>query len=376
MPMCIAFRHNAIILALALAAGLLPFTSLGLTVENIEQIKIYAPPTTATLVQKIDASAWSPSSPDPAGIVYLDHLGTLLVSDSEVNEMDMFTGYNLFHVGLDGKLISTTTTIDSDGNGISDEPTGIAYNPSNQYDRPSLFMSDDTGPRTVYELDSGPDKVFNTGDEIVSSYKLSELFNTPDFLGYDPEGLTYDVTRDALHIVDGAGDKIYSVEAVNGIFGDGDDQMTSFDTTALGVVDPEGIAYDPIFDLLYIIGRKSDNTVQQVDPTTGELVGTIDISGANVKSGAGLAFAPSSDPNDDPSVMNLYVADRGVDNNTDPNENDGMVYELTFPRSTGFETSDWPIATFSTRLHPSRTAQRPRIEPLSSGAREKAPIWW
>jgi hypothetical protein len=28
--------------------------------------------------------------------------------------------------------------------------------------------------------------------------------------------------------------------------------------------------------------------------------------------------------------MSLYVVDRGVDNNSDPNENDGKVYEFIF----------------------------------------------
>ncbi|MGD9046937.1 MAG: PKD domain-containing protein, partial [Anaerolineae bacterium] len=35
-----------------------------------------------------------------------------------------------------------------------------------------------------------------------------------------------------------------------------------------------------------------------------------------------------------PRVMNLYVADRGVDNNSDPLENDGRIYELYVPAPT------------------------------------------
>ncbi len=139
-----------------------------------------------------------------------------------------------------------------------------------------------------------------------------------------------------MHIVDGVNNVVFTINpGPNGIFDGiasegGDDIETSFDTLALGVTDPEGIAYEPVFDLLYIISRESDDTVYQVDPTTGALVGMIDISAANVKSGAGLAFAPSSDPNDDPSVMNLYMVDRGVDNTVDPNENDGRVFEFSF----------------------------------------------
>ena len=44
-------------------------------------------PTSVTLAHTILTSQWSPPSPDPADIVYISHLGTLLVADSEVDEM-------------------------------------------------------------------------------------------------------------------------------------------------------------------------------------------------------------------------------------------------------------------------------------------------
>jgi len=64
----------------------------------------------------------------------------------------------------------------------------------------------------------------------------------------------------------------------------------------------------------------SDTLIAHVT-TAGELLRTIDISSANAIKPAGLAYAPSQ--------MNLYIVDRGVDNNSDPNENDGMVYEFS-----------------------------------------------
>jgi hypothetical protein len=91
----------------------------------------------ATLVRTTDASMWSPPSPDSAGIVYIDAFNTLLVCDSEVNEIPaLFTGDNLFKIDLSGTLLDTLTTFN-----FSDEPTGVAYNPYNNH----LFFSDDTG---------------------------------------------------------------------------------------------------------------------------------------------------------------------------------------------------------------------------------------
>jgi hypothetical protein len=54
----------------------------------------------------------------------------------------------------------------------------------------------------------------------------------------------------------------------------GDDIVTSFDTTILGIIDPEGIAYDPVYDLLYIIATQ--DSIAQVT-STGTLVGMLDI---------------------------------------------------------------------------------------------------
>ena len=108
---------------------------------------------TASLVQVIDASQFSPPSLDTAGIGYLNTTDTLLVSDSEVNEMPIFTGDNLFDITAGGILLNTLTTIS-----FSDEPTGVAVNPANGH----WFFSDDTGTRSVYELDPGDDGLYNT----------------------------------------------------------------------------------------------------------------------------------------------------------------------------------------------------------------------
>ena len=101
---------------------------------------------TASLIQVIDASAFNPPSPDTAGIAYIDSEDRLLVTDSEVNEMPIFTGDNVFEVTRVGVLFDTFTTI-----AFSDEPTGIAYNPANQ----NCFISDDDDARTIYVIDPG-----------------------------------------------------------------------------------------------------------------------------------------------------------------------------------------------------------------------------
>ena len=266
-----------------------------------------------SLVQVIDTSQFSPPSPDSAGIAYLSASDTLLMSDSEVNEMPIFTGDNLFEMTLSGNLINTLTTIS-----FSNEPTGVAYNPANEH----IFISDDSA-REIFEVNPGPDGLYDTDDDIVTA------FDTRAFDSTDPEGVAFDSWQGVLFIADGLNNEIYRVSpGSNGIFDGlppgGDDSWSSFDTGVLGVNDPEGITFDTDNGLLYIVGDPSDSMAHVT--REGALVRMVDISAANARKPAGLGYAPSSVI---PSAMNIYITERGVDNNSDPNENDGRVYEIS-----------------------------------------------
>ena len=68
-------------------------------------------------------------------------------------------------------------------------------------------------------------------------------------------------------------DKLNSVKVVKGIFGDGDDQVSSFDISNY-VNDAEGIAFDQSSGFLYVVGRKKidfdiGHQVAQINPVNG-----------------------------------------------------------------------------------------------------------
>jgi hypothetical protein len=276
---------------------------------------------TGLLVNTIEAWKFNPPSPDTSGITYLSNSNSLLMSDSEVNEMPIYAGANVFRTNLSGNNLSETFTTLS----FSNEPTGVSVNPSNQH----LFFSDDTGDRSVYELNPGPDGTYETADDVVTSF-LTETFNPSSM---DPEGVAFDPSQGVIFVVDGVNAEVYRVSpGANGLFDGeppaGDDQVTNFDTAQHGITDPEGITINPFTGNLYIVGRPVDTLAELTN--SGDLVQTIDISAANAVKPAGLVYAPSSQ---NPSEWNIYIAARGVDNNSDPNENDGEVYELTMPPS-------------------------------------------
>lgn len=279
----------------------------------------------ATLIQTIDVSAYDPPSPDTAGIAYIYHSNSLLFSDSELNEMPIFTGDNLFEIETNGTLITTTTTTD-----FTTEPTGVAYNPDNEH----VFISNDDGKK-VYEVNAGPDSLYGTVDDIVTSFKTSAFGAT------DPEGITYNAVQSKLYIAegifmaDGPNDEFQSEvfevsPGANGIFDGvqpaGDDQVSHFDTASWGITDPEGITSDPVSGNLYVIGKPGNHLAEF--RTDGVLVRLFDISAANAVRPAGLGYGPSSQ---DPDQMSVYITDRGIDNNSDPNENDGKIYEMSLP---------------------------------------------
>lgn len=265
------------------------------------QIQSFALTTNPPLVQTIDTSQFSPSSPDPAGITYLSFSNNLLISDSEVNESPFFGTENGFESNLLGSLIDTFDFRD-----FSREPTGITYNPANQH----LFISNDDADEIV-ELDPGADLLYDTADDIIT------ILDTRAFGSFDPEGVTFASGLGSLFVADGLNSEVYQI-ATDGTL------ISSFDTSSLGVNDPEGIEYDPSSGNLYIVGNPV-NTLAEVT-TSGTLVNTLDISAANPVKPAGLALGPNSQNS---SERSIYITDRGIDNNADPNENDGKVYEFS-----------------------------------------------
>ncbi len=273
--------------------------------------------TPATLVQTIATSAFSPPSPDPAGITYIPARDRLLMADSEVNEMPLFAGVNLWEFTNLGSVQETGVTTS-----FTNEPTGISLNPANGH----LFVSSDDD-RTVYELDPGPDGLYGTGgdDVIVSS------FGTESFGSSDPEAVAYDSLRNEVAVADGLAREVFKVSpGPNGVFDGVDDTVTQFDVAALGVDDPEGIDYNAASDTFVIADRGPDIVIEVTND--GTLIQTVDVSSAGPNPrAAGIAIAPSSV---NPSETSWYIVDRGVDNNSDPSENDGLLYEFNPPSSS------------------------------------------
>ncbi|MDZ7957339.1 MAG: hypothetical protein RMY34_05450 [Aulosira sp. DedQUE10] len=274
--------------------------------------------TMAQLVQIIKTSDFLAPSPDPSGIVYISHLGNLFLADGEVDEIDnLFKGKNLFETTLKGNYVSSNLT----GIDFTQEATGIAYNPQNRF----LYISDDDRSR-IYQVDPGKDGKYSTSDDVVSyfSTKLGSVSKS------DSEDVAFSTKTGNLWVVDGLNAEVYQYTT-------GGQLISQFDTAKLGLLDPEGIAEDPTTGNVFVVGRPQIEGGQKVYyvfevTSSGNLVRKIDISAANPNKPAGLTIAPNSQ---DPSKRSLYIVDRGDDNDDEPDENDGRIYEFLLDSNGG-----------------------------------------
>ncbi|HSJ44918.1 MAG TPA: Ig-like domain-containing protein [Euzebyales bacterium] len=303
----------------------------GVTELSLAAVTAAAAPTdTATLVRTVQTSAWSPGSPDPAGVVWTAAADELVVVDSEVDET---TGAGWHNVNL--WRSSRTGTVRGVGalwgpgasGNHSREPTGLGHDDATR----TLFVSDDSA-RAIFAVRRGADGVFGTGDDDVRSIDTSANGGT------DTEDPEFDPRSGDLFYVDGVGMEIYRVDPVDGTFANGNDAVTHFDISHLGPVDFEGLSSDPDRGTLYVGARKT----RQIFEITrdGTLVRTISASAvAGLRHISGLAVAPASDGS---GRMNLWIVDRATDNGTDPTENDGRMFEISAPNIGGGKPANRP----------------------------------
>jgi PKD repeat protein len=260
--------------------------------------------TTSSLVQTIEVWQFSPPSPDASGVTYLPGSGTLLETDSEVNEKPIYENVNQFEIALTGAASGTLINT-YDTTHFSNEPTGVAYDPSRNH----LFFSDDN-IKKIHEAD--------LNYKLVRSFAVGIL----DGKAVDPEGIAYNTRNGRLYIAGGTSETIFWIDpGLDGDFGTSDDLEGSFPATYLR--DPEGITFNTDSGNLYAVGK--DDVVAEYT-VTGSVVQLIDISDADARKPAGLAYGPSSLG----SGKSIYVSDRGVDLDSEINGGlgDGKIYEF------------------------------------------------
>lgn len=271
---------------------------------------------TATVVQTINTTLWNPASPDPSGMDYIPYMDRLVLSDGEVEETTG-AGWHGVNVWLarrqggapDGYM---NTLLASPTN---KEPAAAAYDET----RNELYFGKDGSSSAVWVYGPGNDGQFGTSDDRQLRY-----FTTYNHGVSDGEGLAFG--NGNLYVADGTGKEIWTITPGNdGIVGTADDAYSHFDVLSLGQNNPEGLDFDASTGNLWVVSNDTSSGALEVTPS-GVPVSTLARSQIPALHPGGLAIAPSSVDN---STPNVWIGDRGVDNNTDPSENDGKIIELS-----------------------------------------------
>jgi DNA-binding beta-propeller fold protein YncE len=187
---------------------------------------------------------------------------------------------------------------------FTSEPTGLAFDP---------------GTNRLYICDDDKFKIYWV-DPANPTIKLGE-FDLKHLGCNDPEDVAVNPNNGHLFIVNGdqvAGPTANSIVEIDNT----GTQVFSIINLPTEIKDSEALVYDASHDVFYVGGGfspdiwvvdHSGNILQKIDVLEGYRNG-INNAAASVKD---LELAPSSDPNDDPSTLNLYVADYGASHVSD-----------------------------------------------------------
>lgn len=140
-------------------------------------------------------------------------------------------------------------------------------------------------------------------------------FEAQQFGLQNPQGMTLDPANGRLFILDSATSRIVRIEpgpdqSFDGAAALSDGRISQVDLGQIGQTDLRSLAFNPTNGHLYLLSPAAQTMVELTE--TGQVVATCDLTPLGLRDPQGMVFAPSGDLTDDPSQMNLYLADSGL----------------------------------------------------------------
>ncbi len=122
----------------------------------------------------------------------------------------------------------------------------------------------------------------------------------------DPQGITVDPLSGSLYILDTVWSLIISLEP-DPVLGFAQPLISEIDLQVGGLYEFElrGIAFDPQTRNLFVLDPQNLRLYEVTG--AGVVVSNRDVSDMGLRNSQAMAFAPSGDLTDDPSIMSLYV---------------------------------------------------------------------
>jgi uncharacterized protein YjiK len=189
-------------------------------------------------------------------------------------------------------------------------PINLAYD--NQVGR--LLILRDNGNQ-LWEVREGPDG--NLDPQTLTRHNIRDL-NVQD-----PQGMAVDANS-TLFILDAAAPRLIRVQ----LGAAGDFGSATLSEVNLSLASPHGLAFDATSGNLHVM-VPAEQKLYEVSQS-GEVLNVRDLASFNFKNPQGMVFAPSGDQTDDPTQLNLYVADSGVvEEQPTGSQSTGQIVELS-----------------------------------------------
>lgn len=272
-------------------------------------------------------------SDSPSG--YLYHVRSIEAADIGISHpvgLAFSTIANAFLIKNEGASqpeidASTLVIVSLGGDRVGSAHPGIAIsdalNVAFDERTDSLFMLDQATQEFI-QIQTGP-----PNEELTWSQVIAHLDAEPFEFG-NPKGITFDNVNGHLYILDAADPSIIRITPDPVLSLDGpaalrDGRVSQIPLDSLRGQALTGLAYNPNDRHLYTISQEEQALYELNE--TGQVVSVRDLSEVNLLNPQAMAFAPSGDSTDDPSVMNLYIADSG---SVQPNDAvGGAIVELS-----------------------------------------------
>ncbi len=249
----------------------------------------------AGLIDTVVTDGWAPQAPIDPSGVAYVD-GSLIVVDCNIDELDEYQDVNLWEYSLATGAIVDTGNTHSAADYESLEPTGVDYDASGQI----LYLSEDSS-NTVWGIQAGGDGRLGTSDDtVVHEFDIGAMG------AWDTEDPAWDPASGHLFVLNGGGSEIFEVDPSTG------EKVGEIDLASIipGVpADFEGLTIDPDTGHL-LAGARVEKVIYEVT-TSGALVDTIDASGIpGLVYISGMTMAPSSTQ---PGEWSIWISDRDSD---------------------------------------------------------------
>ena len=156
----------------------------------------------------------------------------------------------------------------------------------------------------IIEIRAGTGDYLDPADLVIKRYQAAQ------YALEGPAGMAINPANGVLYLLDGTAGQLVRVEpdargSFDGATALGSGRISRIDLAQSGIVAPTGLAFHSSTASLYLMSATEARLYAIAE--TGHLVATTDMGASGLTDPRSLVFAPSGDPTDDSTTINLYV---------------------------------------------------------------------